>query len=393
MDSKPLSYPMDGGRRAWATLFGAWLIVAATFGYTNAFGVYQDLYTREHAASASRISWIGSTQLFLLIAVGLPAGKLYDLGYFHHVVSAGSILYTFSLFMVSLAHPDKYYQLFLSQGIGMGIGAGLVYTPTLAIQTQHWRVHRSLAMGAVTTGVAAGGIFLPIMLNQLLHNSVGFAWAVRASAFVVFGMLLLGNCLITSYPRPAATDATADIGAILKDVPYMLFTLGGLFINWGLYFPYFYLQLYAILLGMDPNVAFYMLAILNGSSIPGRVLPPLLTNKLGALNVMTMAASGCAILLFALFGVKTIAGVVVFAIVYGFFAGGFFATLSPALTTFSTNERDFGIRLGLAFTATSIGALTGTPIDGRLLGETFPWWKPIVFSGVRHINYAFVAIH
>lgn len=147
----------------------SWLAVASTFGYTNSFGIYQDFYTRSHAASATRISWIGSTQLFLLIAMGLPAGKLHDLGHFRVVVGAGSLLFTFScvhmyqdtcrpliarlrLFMVSLAHPDKYYQLFLSQGIGMGIGAGLVYIPVLAVQSDHWGPRRTLAMGFASSG-------------------------------------------------------------------------------------------------------------------------------------------------------------------------------------------------------------------------------------------------
>ena len=70
--------------------------MTATFGYTNAFGVYQDLYTRSHAASTSRISWIGSTQLFFLIATGLPAGKLLDAGYFRHTTFIGSLIFVFS---------------------------------------------------------------------------------------------------------------------------------------------------------------------------------------------------------------------------------------------------------------------------------------------------------
>lgn len=75
---------------------GSWLALAATFGYNNAFGVYQDLYTRSHAASTSRISWIGSTQLFFLVAMALPAGKLLDSGYFRATTLAGSVLYVFS---------------------------------------------------------------------------------------------------------------------------------------------------------------------------------------------------------------------------------------------------------------------------------------------------------
>lgn len=54
--------------------------------------------------------------------------------------------------MVSLADPDKYYQVYLSQGLGMGIGAGLLYLPAVAIQAHHWRARRALAMGIVVTG-------------------------------------------------------------------------------------------------------------------------------------------------------------------------------------------------------------------------------------------------
>lgn len=106
----------EGGTQAWLTVLGgsvlifavgihvnysdfrmcSWFAVFATFGYANAFGIYQDLYTRQGAASASRISWVGSTQIFFLIASGLPAGKLFDMGYCRETALFGSLLYVFS---------------------------------------------------------------------------------------------------------------------------------------------------------------------------------------------------------------------------------------------------------------------------------------------------------
>ena len=106
----------EGGVQAWLTVLGgsvlifavgihvnysdfrmcSWFAVFATFGYANAFGIYQDLYTRQGAASASRISWVGSTQIFFLIASGLPAGKLFDMGYCRETALFGSLLYVFS---------------------------------------------------------------------------------------------------------------------------------------------------------------------------------------------------------------------------------------------------------------------------------------------------------
>ena len=57
-----------------------------------------------------------------------------------------------SLFMLSIADPRSYYQIALSQGIGMGVGSGFLLVPAISVQAHHWRKHRSLAMGIVLAG-------------------------------------------------------------------------------------------------------------------------------------------------------------------------------------------------------------------------------------------------
>ena len=56
--------------------------------------------------------------------------------------------------MLSLADTHNYYQLILSQGVGMGLGSGLLLVPALSIQAHHWRKRRALAMGIVLTGTS-----------------------------------------------------------------------------------------------------------------------------------------------------------------------------------------------------------------------------------------------
>ncbi|KAI0057034.1 MFS general substrate transporter [Artomyces pyxidatus] len=377
---------MDGGAQAWCTLVGAFLTAFCTFGYANAFGVFQDYYTRSHAASASHISWIGSTQVFLLIAMGLPSGKLLDMGYFRQTVFTGSCIFVFSLFMASLAHPDKYYQIFLSQGVGVGIGTGLLHIPAMAVQAHHWRTKRTLAMGVVISGSSLGGVMLPIMLNHLLSSSVGFAWGVRASAFLVLGVLIAANLLMTPRPSISANKAPkADVKSLLLDLPYMLMVLAILAGFLGVYFPYFYLQLFSVLNGMDAKIAFYTLSIMNAASIPGRILPNLFANRIGVYNMLIVVTTACAVLILALLGVASITSTMIFAILYGFFSGSFLSLLAPALGSLARHDGEIGTRIGLAFFLASPGALLGQPIDGALLGSTFPWNKPVVFSAVCSI--------
>lgn len=58
-----------------------------------------------------------------------------------------------SLFMLSLAKPHHYYQNFLAQACGMGIGMGLMFLPCLSLASHYFRRRRSLAMGVVIAGM------------------------------------------------------------------------------------------------------------------------------------------------------------------------------------------------------------------------------------------------
>ncbi|KDQ24022.1 hypothetical protein PLEOSDRAFT_1048021 [Pleurotus ostreatus PC15] len=336
-------------------------MATVTFGYVNAFGVYQDIYTRSQAATASNVSWIGSTQLFFLFAMGLPAGKLLDMGYLRQTNLVGSLICLFVsqclLFMVSLAHTDTYYQVYLSQGVGLGVGAGLLYVPAVAVQAHHWKRRRAFAMGVVVTGSSLGGIIFPIMLNRLFQSSVGFEWGVRASAFVVLGLLIMANLLMSDNPSVKGGGEKPVLKNILTDIPFMLSSFGVFVITWGIFFPYFYVQLFAVLHGVDPSIAFYSLAIMNAAGLPGRVLPGILADRFGPFNIIVPVLLVNAALIFALFGVSAEGGIVAFVVFYG------------------------AIRFGVGYFMSAFGTLIGAPIDGALLGKSFLWSKPIIFSG------------
>ncbi|CCM03673.1 uncharacterized protein FIBRA_05817 [Fibroporia radiculosa] len=140
-----------GSWRAWSTVFGAWLIQFCTVGFMSAFGVMQTYYVQGFLSNSSNsaISWIGSVQLFLDLALAAVGGDLMDKGYFRHVVVGGSVIYIVCLFLLSLVQPYHYYQVFLAQGLGMGSGIGLVYLPTSVIVQNHFKRDKALAMGLI----------------------------------------------------------------------------------------------------------------------------------------------------------------------------------------------------------------------------------------------------
>lgn len=120
-------------------------------------------------------------------------------------IYSGSLLLSLGLFMLSLAQPDQFYQVFLSQGVCAGIGAGMLYVPSYAVVGHYFLKRRTLAMSIVASGSSLGAAIHPIMLNNLF-DSIGFGNAVRASAGLVSGMLLCACFLMrTRLPPPDKT--------------------------------------------------------------------------------------------------------------------------------------------------------------------------------------------
>ncbi|KAJ7575919.1 MFS general substrate transporter [Mycena floridula] len=369
-------------------LAAGWLILFTTFGYASAFGVYLDFLARAETASTSNISWIGSSMLFFLCALGLPTGNLLDKGHYKATTAFGCTLFVFSLFMASLAHLDSYYQLYLSLGAGLGIGMGVCYVPTVAIQDRYWRNHKALAMGFVLSGASIGGIVYPIMLNHLLFTkNIGFGPAVRATAYLSLGLLVVANICIFMTLRHEAAPRSASLASssqaikhILGDRPYVATIVAYFFIFWGLFFPNFYVQLFAVTHGIDPNVAFYTLPVLNASSFLGRIVLNFVADRFGVFNAAIGSSLASVIVMLTLLKISTVAGIMIFAILYGFFSGGVTSLIAPTTASLATYPGEIGLRVGVSFFVGAFCNISGTPITGALLGEDFIWYKPITFS-------------
>ncbi|KAG6840604.1 hypothetical protein C0991_005645 [Blastosporella zonata] len=126
-----------------------------------------------------------------------------------------------------------------------------------------------------------------------LIPKLGFAQAVRATAYLVLGCLIAANGLMRNNSAIYGTRANApplDIRGLLTDVPYLVGIFGSLVSLFGAYFPVFYLQLYAVQHGVGQSIAFYSLAILNASSAFGRIGGNFLADRFGPWNLQVPCA-------------------------------------------------------------------------------------------------------
>lgn len=301
------------------------------------------------------------------MVVGTFTGPIYDAGYVRTLVAVGTFLVVFGQMMLSLS--SSYYQVLLSQAVCIGIGTGFLFIPCVAVLSTYFSTRIATAVGLAAAGSSIGGVIYPIVFYRL-QPVIGFPWTTRVLGFIMLGSLAISNAVLKVRVLPAGRRKLLDLAA-WKEIPYSFFVLGSLVGFLGLYTPFFYIQSYAISTGItSPNLGFYLLAIINGASTFGRVIPNFIADRLGPFNVIIPCTFATGILCLCLIAAKSAAPVIVIAALYGFFSGTFVSLPATIYVHITKNRGMIGTRMGMGFACTSIGILVGTPISGAILSAS-----------------------
>jgi MFS family permease len=111
-----------------------------------------------------------------------------------------------------------------------------------------------------------------------------------------------------------------------------------------------------------------ILMVLNGVGIPGRLIPAFIADHyLRPLTISLLVSFITSILLFAWIAVESIAGMYIFAALYGFFASALQAMFPATLADLTIDHKKLGTRLGMGFALSSFGVLIGSPGGGKLV--------------------------
>ncbi|RFU27421.1 hypothetical protein B7463_g8925, partial [Scytalidium lignicola] len=358
----------NGGLNAWLQVAGSFVLFMNTWGIANTYGVYQTFYQDDLLSdhSPSSISWIGSFQAFLLLIIGVFTGPLYDAGFFRELLWAGSFLTVFSLMMTSLC--TEYWQVFLAQGLALGLGLGLLFIPSVAIVSQYFDTKKALAMGIAASGSSLGGVIYPIIFHRL-QPSIGFGWSTRVLGFLTLVTFILPLMVMKVRLKPAAKRPLVDWDAF-KEPPFVLYSIAVFLGFIGLYTPFYYLPSYSVTkAGTTAEFSIYTISIANAASTFGRIFPNYLADKTGPINMMAPCAIISAIIAYCWMAMKTEATVIVFALLYGFFTGSFVSLPPTCIVTLSPHLGIVGTRMGMVFTCSGLGLLMGTPVAGAILGD------------------------
>ncbi|KAF9053323.1 major facilitator superfamily domain-containing protein [Panaeolus papilionaceus] len=370
-----IDYP-DGGLRAWLVVCGSMCCTFSTFGFVNAWGVFQSYYETSllQDSSPSNLAWIGSIQYALVFGPALFSGRLLDLGYFRGLFAAGTVLVVTATLLV--AQCTEYWQFLLCQGIAIGLGCGLCFGPTLGI-VGHWFLkRRGLALGLTAVGSSIGGTIYPISSRLLIPN-VGFPWTMRIMAFINLAALGIANITLT--PRLPPKDLPGGLLNIrvFESAAFTIWCILGFVCFLGIYTVLTFIDVTAVKSGVSPDFSFYLVSMANASSGIGRLMTGILADKVGAISVMVPMSLACAVMTYAWPYAQSKEALIAIAILYGFASSAFVSSFN--IPVYAMGEMgDIGRRLGTVFIFTGVGALIGPPISGAINRAT---------GGVQAVSY------
>ena len=363
-------------------------------GLLNSFGSYQTYYEEVllRGESTSAISWIGSVQVFLLMTGGFFFGPLVDLGYTRSMLACGTFLVVFGFMMTSLG--TQYYQIMLAQGFCIGIGGGCLYMPAITLVPGYFSSKRALAMGIAAVGSSLGAAVYPLIFESL-QPKIGFGWTVRNIGFVV--LLMCSYATVVTHPRlryqprkgrgrekQSRLDTLRHLSrdAKLLDTRYLLQCVAIAFSNLAFFQPMYFLQSYAQSHGTPASLAKYLLVILNLVAIPGRIIPSVVADRIGAILTFSGICCVTAIVDFYWIAVTTKQGNIAFSVLYGFFSSSV-VTLSPVVLSSITDDLStIGTRLGCVAVLKGVASLIGPPIAGAILDRSHSYLGVQLFTAV-----------
>ncbi len=218
--------------------------------------------------------------------------------------------------------------------------------------------------------MGVGGVLFPVIFIRL-QPRIGFPWTIR-----VLGFLQLACCMVALpllFLEKAALKVKNPRSLIhwdaLKEFGFCSYGISNFLMFMAYFIPLFYVPFFAIeTLGTSKELGFYLLAVVNAASAFGRVGSALMSQRLGASRLLLAAVVTSSILLFGWMGVTTLAGFVVFCVLFGL-VSGVLISANPVVVAHpavSPTPSVIGTRLGMLWFATSLGVLVGAPIAGEL---------------------------
>ncbi|KAF9150697.1 hypothetical protein BG015_007486 [Linnemannia schmuckeri] len=422
----------EGGTKGWLAVLGSFLIHCFVFAPTEfIFGIFEHHYQIVFpGASASSIAFVGTTGSGITYLTGFLSGVVADRFGYRPTAFVGTVIMAVSLVLASFS--TALWHLYACHGVLFGFGASFAYTPAIAVPSQYFSLNRGLVIGLAVSGTGMGGFVLAPM-TQALIDKLGVFWTLRVIALLTFVICGLASLLIKEkkddlllQQQLAATIAhqeeqtlggsSTDYGEttvcekdpeqpiehkegdqepsakkkpsffqslhVLKDPQFMSLTLANVTVSIGYLVPLYYMQTYAVFIGLTPEQGALILGLANGSGFAGRVLLGLIADRVSNTKTLLFSAWATAFSVMVLwFIAKSFGTLLLMGITFNVFAGCYIS-LVPVAVAESFGTQTIASMIGLMYAVGGIAIWVGSPLAGFILDSTLPnlSYTPVIWT-------------
>lgn len=350
--------------RGWVVALGAWLAAGVSFGTLYTFGVFFREMSDDLDAGRGALALVYGITLLMFYGFGIVSGPLTDRWGPRPLLAVGAVSMTAGLLATSMVNSVTLG--YLTYGVGVGLGGGLVITPVYSAVGAWFTHRRVLAMGLVGTGIGVGTVVLAPLTASVVQDHGWRAGFVALAAVVAVG-LGLATILVTRPPNPTSSvppPALRAIRGLLAVAPFRYVMISSFLFAVAVFAPFALVVPFAEDAGVVPTRAAWLTALIGASSVVGRIGITAFTGRFDQVRLVQacIALLPVSSLIWLLAGGRFVL-LVAFVVLLGTAYGGY-VSLKPSITIALFGSHGVGVSMGLMFLGAGLGGLTGPPVTG-----------------------------
>ncbi|ODQ83248.1 hypothetical protein BABINDRAFT_159682 [Babjeviella inositovora NRRL Y-12698] len=325
----------DGGY-SWVIAVCCCFLSVSTWGASSCYGVFLNFFlSSDYFAGATDfdfaiigglavgISQVFSPFVFIFVSyLGLKPTMIIGLA----IQTLGYLLAGFARYK---------WQLYMTQGLMIGVSFSLVFTSGIAILPNWFYKKRALASGITVSGSGLGGIVFSLSCNSLMQKTGSHQWPYIMVAITTCTMCSICIILIQEHPKTSpkykSIAPRPSLWVVMKTVlnPHIVLNLEVNYVAiwfacWNAAFitVLFSMSAYASSVGLTHGQGSVITAILNAGQFVGRPMLGHFSDKCGRINFSIVISLVVVVLLFAYWiNATTYGSIIGFALLCGLTLG------------------------------------------------------------------------
>ncbi len=372
----------------WVIVAAAFTLMFTGFGVVYTFAAFFKAFQTEFGAPRAHVSLVFSLSAFLYFLLGAPAGMLADRFGPRRVSLAGAAVLALGLAGASFA--PSLAVLYVTYSVGIGVGVGLTYVPSVGAVQPWFRQRRAFATGIAVAGIGAGNLVVPPLAAWWIEL---YGWRGAYQMLAGFALVLAGVAAFFidndpereerrtgeaagAWPPPEPQSGSTLAEALRSKVFWLLY--GSLFLpTIGVFVPMVHLAPYATDLGHPESAGVMLVSLIGLGSLLGRFGIGGLADRMGRLKSLALMYAGLGVCFVAWWQAQSLWALAVMSVALGLFYGGFVATI-PAVVVDIFGGRAVSAIIGWLYTAPGIGTLIGPPLAGYAFDRMGNYDAPIL---------------